>query len=317
MSEGFLSLLYSPSRKYLLADWLRPVSSEEYRQGIRFIALSIAKLRVQYTVIDLSKVGVPSEEDQHCTSVFLKQALHNTSLCRSARVLSGDARQWSAYARVVEDTEALPYKTNVFGTVEKAQAWVLEDKPNADAVPEDFMSVPMSSKPKALRALLQALPPLEVIDSSPAVKTEAVQDVAGHEVLRLTGFLQLSKEKQSSLLTLRWLRPVQSREYRYGVLLAGRALMAHKLERLLVDNRRLGIPSLEDQAWLTNVSIEILAKSRLTRMAIIPSFDWLQQMATEAVGCKIKGAVPTYLSSYFLTESEALEWLQETMAHAQ
>jgi hypothetical protein len=110
-------------------------------------------------------------------------------------------------------------------------------------------------------------------------------------------------------MNIRWLKPPASRQYRYGMLKAGRALREHRLERVLLNNQRLGILTLEDQGWLITTSIEVLAKCHLKRLAVVTSHDALQQMSSDAIGCKLKEANLPYVTRYFLSEEEANEWL--------
>ena len=307
MSKDFLVLRFSPSKRFLSAVWQRPVSSEEYRHGIRTIAVCITTLRVQYALTDLSGMGTPSVKDQYCTASFLKQALTSTTLRRSARVLSQNKNQWIAYERVLRDSQGLSYETRVFESYDQATVWLFEGQ----AIPDDMVPIPMPFSASELRRQLNN----GTFSGVPRISTAAPANT--NTTVCQTDFVKIVVDRTEGLLTVRWLRPVESREYRYGVLKAARALQLNKLEKMLINNQRLGIPALDDQRWLCAVSINVLSRCRLKRMAIISSHDTLQQITNETVGKKVKNANIAYQSGYFLCEDEALEWLglEERVLH--
>ncbi|MDX5422404.1 MAG: STAS/SEC14 domain-containing protein [Hymenobacteraceae bacterium] len=308
MSQEFLTLRFSPSGKYLSAKWQRPVSSEEYRQGIRMIAFCIATLKVQLASIDFRKTGAPSLKDQCCTAEFLRQALKNTDLRRSARVLSGQDAHWQAYRQIMEEAGTLPYQAKAFSSPDQAQSWLFEGQEGCPPVAESFIDIPLSHSATDLRKLLRnsTLPDSEAGTGS--AESEAKTAPANH-ILCSTDFVEINLHEQARLLSVRWLRPVKSHEYRHGITEAGCALLRHGAERLLVNNQRISLPTLDDQRWLTDTCSRVLSRSRLQQLAVVYSSNIMQQMTSEALDAKLKATNLSYQTQFFLTEEEAMEWL--------
>lgn len=300
MSQSYLTLYFSPSKKYVTARWQRQVSSSEYRQGIRAIAACVATLRVELVLVDFSNTGAPSAKDQACTANFLKQALSNTSLRRSARVFPEDSEQWQAFQGMLESAEELPYQTNSFESAEEAKEWLFKDTTVRE--PEDLVPVPMPFSNRSLYKLLHT--------PYAHPKSITAQAAPSNIITQHLNFAKITVDTGQSLLTLTWLRPVKSREYRYAILKAQRALQEHQLEKMLINKQRMGVPTLDDQSWLLNSAIEGLSRCRLRRMAILSSGDLLQQMVNDEVIHKVKSTDLSYQSRYFMFEGEALEWLK-------
>ncbi|MDX5437325.1 MAG: hypothetical protein LPK03_09035 [Pontibacter sp.] len=304
MSQSYLSIYFSRSNKYISACWQRQVSSSEYRQGIRAIAACIATLRVELVLIDFSNTGAPTAKDQACTASFLKQALSNTSLRRSAHVFSEDPAQWQAYQYVMENADKFPYQTQTFRSGEEAKAWLFEGI--AANEPEDLVSVPM---PFSARSLSRSLCTPSTHPERKVAKAAPCSIITQH-----LNFAKITVDIDQSLLTLTWLRPVRSREYRYAILKAERALQEHQLEKMLINKQRMGVPTLDDQSWLLNNAIKGLSRCGLRRMAILSSGDLLQQIVNDEVIHKVESTGLSYQSRYFMFEDEALEWLQLSCA---
>ena len=130
-------------------------------------------------------------------------------------------------------------------------------------------------------------------------------------MLYRTNFVEISLNEVDRILLVRWLRSVQSQEYRDGIGETGRILLAHNLDKLLVNNQRMGVLTMDDQGWLAKISIEVISKSNLKRLAIISSTNMLQQLTNEVLDKKVKDATPFFDTQYFLSEEEALEWLTQ------
>ncbi|MFD2248039.1 hypothetical protein [Pontibacter ruber] len=306
MKPNFLTLKFSSSLKFLIASWLRPVSSEEYRDGLRVIALCTVTLKAELALMDLSQIGMPSERDLHTTALYLKQIKANTSLRRSARVLAKDKSQWLAYARVMECTEGLPYQTNAFLSNEEAESWLFEGLEIESRVLDDLITIPNNCNSAALRKLVQTEPAAASINKSVDITTQATIE---SEVLYETDFVQIAMDKQKSILLLRWLRPVESTEYKVGIQKAAYFVVELKAKKVMVDNHLIGVLTIDDQRLVTKVSIKVFSEVKLERMAVISSPDTLQQITFEKLISKIEEKVPFVHTQYFFTESEALEWL--------
>ncbi|WP_187263947.1 hypothetical protein [Pontibacter beigongshangensis] len=124
-----------------------------------------------------------------------------------------------------------------------------------------------------------------------------------------TDFVEIVLHMPNHLLLTRWLRPVVSSEYGHGIEETSRLFLKYDLNKLLINNCRMGVLTIEDQGWLGRFSVEVISKSKLQRLAIISSFDILQQLTNEVLDGKVKEATPPFDTRYFLTEQDALEWL--------
>ncbi|WP_337070360.1 hypothetical protein [Pontibacter sp. 13R65] len=131
----------------------------------------------------------------------------------------------------------------------------------------------------------------------------------GRSLLYQSDYVNIVLDWQKEMLLVRWLRPVVSSEYRNGIQTAGRFLVKLGVERLLVNNHRMGVLTIEDQGWLARISVEVISQSRLQRLAIVSSFDMLQQLTNETLDSRVKTETPTFSTEYFLTEQDAIEWL--------
>ncbi|MBX0332548.1 hypothetical protein K3G39_04780 [Pontibacter sp. HSC-14F20] len=124
-------------------------------------------------------------------------------------------------------------------------------------------------------------------------------------------YVEVLHDTLHRLLIVRWLRPVKSHEYRFGIEETGRFLLAFGLEKLLVNNQRMGVLTMDDQGWLASISIEVISKSNLEKLAIISSTDFLQQFTNETLDVRVKQETPFFDTQYFLEEQEGIEWLTQ------
>ena len=131
------------------------------------------------------------------------------------------------------------------------------------------------------------------------------------DVLYRQDYVEITLDEPHQLLLVRWLRPVQSTEYRNGIEETGRQLLERDIQKLLVNNQRMGVLTMDDQGWLAKISIEVISKSNLTHLAIVSSTNVLQQMTNEVLDKRVKGASPYFDTQYFLSEEDALEWLMK------
>lgn len=308
MSKSFLTLSFSPEQNFIYAQWLRPVSSQEYRHGIRMIAVCVTTLKAELALTDFSKIGTPPLDDQSCTANFLKTALQNTSLKRCARVLSDQSTQLEAYQRIMQEAASLPYTTNGFSSAEAAKAWLFEHE--NDVALEHLYHISMETTSQHLRTVFQKFASKAgIADTTLAIKKGEEVLKTGLDVVCNTEFLNVSIDSCNSLLAFRWLKQVESADYKYGIQTLCSTLSEHKLEKVMINNQRLGAISLPDQSWLSNKIIEVISGNNLKRMAVITSKDSLQLLVNEAVDKKVKSKNNLYDPSYFFSEDEAMEWL--------
>lgn len=124
-----------------------------------------------------------------------------------------------------------------------------------------------------------------------------------------TDFVELIHDIRHDMLLVRWLRPVQSHEYRLGIEETGRKLLELELQKLLVNNQRMGVLTMDDQGWLATTSVRMISQSSLKQLAIISSTDFFQQHTNEVLDARVKEETPHFETKYFLTEREGQEWL--------
>jgi hypothetical protein len=309
IGDDILSITFNPSIKLLSAKWLKPVSSSEYRQNVRMIARTIAFLRAELILVDVIALFTLSEEDQRWTSVFLRDAFAKCSIKRSARVITSNDYQPEIMQRIMLETGKLPYEVKVFDGLDEAQQWLLEGL-GIDTAPESTYRIPLDFNIKMARhGMLQpertAMPVAVVQTAEASPKPTPLPE----RLTINTEFLSITIDKHESSMILRWKKTPDSRQYRYGMLKAYRALKEHRLEHMLLNNQRLGTLTLEDRGWLISTAIALIPKMSLKKLAVVNSADAMQQMSSEVIGCKLKEANMPHTTRYFLTEEEAREWM--------
>lgn len=310
MIKNFLTIGFNPENHFLSSTWLRPVSSQEYRHGIRMIAVCITSLKVKFALTDFSRMGTPPLEDQHCTANFFKKALMNTSLQRCARILSDNRLQWKAYEDVMEQTQELPYFTSGFTTLPEAHSWLFRDNEKQQVYAAELCSVSLESNAHTLLNMLQRHTlkhdKFEIVSVAETLPDSNITDNIS---VCDTDFLKATIDTCNNLLTVRWLRSVSSSEYRYGIIKAGQSIIDKQLEKVLLLNQKLGTLALDDQKWFSNNFTDFVSKSSIKRVAVVTSQDIMQQLTTAEVDEKIKRTNIFYEPNYFFSSDEALEWL--------
>ncbi|MER2997567.1 STAS/SEC14 domain-containing protein [Pontibacter populi] len=307
-----LTIDFQPETRLMEAVWQRPVSSCEYRQYIRFIGLCIAALRVEFLLIDFTKMGDPTLEDQQNTNHFLAQVKKKSPLIRSARVLAKTGTQQRAYEAVIKNGPALPYQVSFFYDQAEAKEWLLQAPFPKAALHSSKVSVSLQSGLKTLKKYTQAYPKAtpekQIAPGNNAITTSIPQPPQA--VTRCqTDFVSITTDRNTKQLQLRWLRRVTSREYRYAILKTARAVINNNIRSVLVNNQQLGIINLEDQTWAVSVTVFVLKKNPIERLAIVSAPDVMQQMASESMNKRVTKHVCPQTIQYFMTEDEAIEWL--------
>lgn len=293
-----LKLNYNTVTKLFEAVWQRPVANQEYRQLVRYTSLCIAILRPEHILFDFTELGVPSAEVQKSTTEFLKQALQNITFKRSAQVLATNNAQLHAHRHITQDSAKLLPDIQVFGSYTEAKAW-LTASITAECTGNDI-PIPLHSSLKALRKISAA---------TPKTAPEVQQPEPPKETRCTTDFMEITVKPQQSLICLRWTRKVTSRELRYGVLKACRALIDHESKLGLVNNQLMGVLTLQDLTWVAQKFSELLSRSKLQYLAVVSSPDVMQQLASDTLNARIRQYYNAHISEYFLSETEALDWL--------
>ncbi|SIT85600.1 hypothetical protein SAMN05444128_1568 [Pontibacter indicus] len=144
----------------------------------------------------------------------------------------------------------------------------------------------------------------------PIMHTITQPDNIQQACLFSTDFVEIMHDAQHTMLLVRWLRPVNSHEYRLGIEETGRVLLEMGLQKLLINNQRMGVLTMDDQGWLAAISIRTISQSNLKQLAIISSTNFFQQHTNEKLDRRVKEQTPFFETQYFLIERDGLEWLK-------
>ncbi|MFD1188371.1 hypothetical protein, partial [Pontibacter rugosus] len=125
-------------------------------------------------------------------------------------------------------------------------------------------------------------------------------------------YLNYQVNTQTGTIRSKWLRSVNSQEYREGMLYTHKLITEHNLFFWIYDASRYSAPNVSDQVWLTNVFTPLLTQTNLKKTASILSGDVIMQMVAEQIRVK---ALPImidklqYQSFHDLESAE--EWIFE------
>ncbi|MBF8963859.1 hypothetical protein I0P70_11420 [Pontibacter sp. FD36] len=304
-----LSVRFCPKFKLLCCKWERITTSAELRQSVRLLARAVAILKAELILVEIPVQYHVSNEDRQWAQKFMTDALQYTSIRQVARLVPTQ-EQNNLVREAILKLGKMPYEARMFEDREEALRWLMGDDYQAVSG-EDFIRIPLHFNLKMIRSGLKARGQATVAvapaqSGNPTSVPEPLPDLISIE----TDFVSIMLDKAKSIMNIRWKKAPQSRQYRYGMLKAARALMEHRLERLLLNNQRLGVLTLEDQGWLISTAQQMLPKLNLRKLAVITSADALQQMSSENIGKKLKQAALNHQAHYFLAEEDALEWLR-------
>lgn len=123
-------------------------------------------------------------------------------------------------------------------------------------------------------------------------------------------FLYISLDEVNKLLHIRWLRPVSSEEYRAGILYCKQLVLEKRVERWLIDSRKLDHILFSDQQWIKREVAMGVRESALRKLARVLtddvfnyiSFENMLQHITEEHGTPVE-------IGQFSSEDAALNWL--------
>lgn len=304
-----LSVRFCPQLKLLCCKWERSTTSAELRQSIRLLARAVAILKAELLLVEIPVQYHVTSEDRQWAKKFMCDALQYTSIRRVARVVPTQ-EQNNLVREAILTLGEMPYEANMFDDREEGLRWLLGDDYKAVSG-EEFIRVPLHFNLKMIRSGLKDRGQATVaVAPAQSGNLTSMPDPLPDLITIETDFVSIMLDKAKSTMNIRWKKTPQSRQYRYGMLKAARALMEHRLERLLLNNQRLGVLTLEDQGWLISTAQQLLPKLNLRKLAVITSADALQQMSSENIGKKLKQAALNHQAHYFMAEEDALEWLR-------
>lgn len=273
------------------------------------IARSIILLKAELVLVDVGAYIALTEDDKAWTAVFLRSALAKSFVKRSARVINESAFDQKVYDKVMQAMGPLPYEVRLFTDEEAAKRWLL-DEIDFDIADERNIHIPLNCNLKLVRSEL-----LKRATANTRVAPEQIGQLTNTpaplpDLLQVRAdFVSIVVDSSHDLMSIRWRKAPQSRQYRYGMLKAIRALTEHRLEHLLLNNQRMGVLTLEDQAWIINTSCELLPKTRLRKIAVVMSTNSMQQLSSEMISKKLRQANTTHTTQHFFSEEDAREWL--------
>ena len=305
-----ISINFCPRVKFLHATWTQNICSDDLRHAVRLLARATALLRAELVLIDLPAMLYVSQEASRWVSSFLREALGKLPIRRVARVLPRDNSSSEVLQKVLSTMGQLPYEAKVFTDVEQAKEWLLGNLLNQVSA-DETIRVPLNLNLKRIRTSLSRHGQAKV-QAAPAQGGQhtSLSEILPDKLRVRTEFVSIAIDQRRSFMNMHWMKVPHSRQYRYGMLKAIRAVTEHSLRLLLLNNQRLGVLTLEDQGWLISTAQRMLPNTCLKKLAIVTSADVLQQISSEAIGVKLRLAELPLETRCFLSEEDAREWLQ-------
>lgn len=308
MAPDSLSISYCPRIKFLYAKWTKNVCSYDLRHTIRLLARAAVLLRAELMLVDLPAVVILNEGDLRWLSSFLHDAMKKSPIRRVARVLPKGKENTEKVRNLMYAVGDLPYETKMFEDKEQAKDWLLEGQ-DQQVLEDESFRIPLDFNLKFIRKKLLRRDE-SYVQVAPAQSGQQISPTLPDQLQVRTDFVSIAIDQGKSFMNMHWLKVPQNRQYRYGMLKAIRAVTEHHLKSFLLNNQRLGVLTLENQAWLINTAQHVLPKTKLKKLAIVSSPDSLQQMSSETISSKLKQANPQLETRCYLSEEDAREWLQ-------
>lgn len=299
-----ISVCFSPHLKLISAEWVRNTNPENLRHAIRLLVRTAAVLRAELLLISIPDPFQVSEADMRWVCKFMREAMLRSPIRKVARVVPPLSVPGEREATLLlQDTS---YDSALFNSVEEAQRWLLGERVH-ELAEDGRVHIPLQFNLRQIRNITKQ----ETQTSTPRFIYASPDTLPQKpQILDIcTDFVSITVDQGKKLMRISWKKPPQSRQYRYGMLKACRALIEHKLNKLLLNNQRMGVLTLEDQGWLVSMAKELLPKSNLQKLAVITSANALQQMSSEKIGQRLQDASLQHANRYFLGEEEAMDWL--------
>ncbi|MBC5773944.1 hypothetical protein H8S95_07705 [Pontibacter sp. KCTC 32443] len=127
--NNYLLLWVDKTIHLMYSDWLRPVTSEEYKEGNKILLQQLREKEVENWIADSSKLGDISKEDEKWTLKELVPKLANTNLLKLARIGGEDTGSHAKFEQFVKRADPI-YIGNIqvrqFTTYKEAADWVGE-----------------------------------------------------------------------------------------------------------------------------------------------------------------------------------------------
>lgn len=129
-SPPYIDIQYNPNLQLVQCQWLRSLSSVEYRKGMQYVCSFIEKNPTVSWIIDATRLIAPNMSDQKWTSEILGHCISKVKLRKIALILPDDL-----FSEVVAEKINLkvmqmisdPIKIMCFNDFEKGMNWVLSN----------------------------------------------------------------------------------------------------------------------------------------------------------------------------------------------
>ena len=115
------------SIRLMYAEWLRPVTSEEYREANSMLLDLLNEHNVQHCIVDSSKLGDITPDDERWTMEHFIPAIIASKLQKMARVSGEDKASMAKFEQFASKAEPI-YLGNIqvrqFITYKEALDWI-------------------------------------------------------------------------------------------------------------------------------------------------------------------------------------------------
>ena len=121
-------------------------------------------------------------------------------------------------------------------------------------------------------------------------------------------FLIITHDDEHKLIHLRWKQLATSEEFRGALNYALSVVMEKKVERWLANLRDMSIIREADRKWTNDEWFPKLVKTKLRKLAIVNSLDYLNQSSVTKIMTHA-GNIINFETNYFTDVNAAKEWL--------
>lgn len=129
-TKEYISINYQEEELLLQAQWLRSVSSEEYRTGVEQIKQLVLEKEVIFLLIDSRRLRNVPFDDQQWIKREIAPDLISSCLQKLARVLTEDVFNYISFEYLLQNITD-EHKTRIeiaqFTSMEAALAWLQMD----------------------------------------------------------------------------------------------------------------------------------------------------------------------------------------------
>ena len=127
--NNYLMLWVDKTIRLMYSDWLRPVTSKEYREGNNLLIEQLREKNIQNWIADSSKLGDISPEDEKWTLQEFAPALASCNLLKLARISGEDTGSHAKFEQFAKRAEPIyigDIQVRQFVTYKEAADWVGE-----------------------------------------------------------------------------------------------------------------------------------------------------------------------------------------------